>query len=181
MRAYKGFNSNLDCTRGQGVFHYEVGKTYKEDEAKCAHNGFHCVEQPLDVLSWYSGHGARYCEVEAAGDVNEDSTDRISCTEMTIVKEYTLEQMGALQCLWLEKHPERKPSTHVRENFGEAYEDGIVVVRGRNPRATGEINSTIFLVKVDRHGEVTDIGMFPIDGKEYFPGKVYNVLGRCVG
>lgn len=181
MKAYKGFNSNLDCTRGQGTFHYEVGKTYKEDSAKCASKGFHCVEQPLDVLSWYDGYGARYCEVEAGGDINEDGDDRISCTEMTIVKEYTLEQIGLLECLWLKDHPERKPSIHVKENFGQAYEGGIVVVRGRNPKAKGEINSAIFLIKVDRYGEAVKIGGYVVDGKECLPGKVYNVLGRCVG
>ena len=180
MKAYKGFNSKLECTRGQGVFHYEVGQTYKEDSAKCASRGFHCVEEPIEVLTWYDGYGARYCEVDAAGDINEDGNDKISCTEMTIVRELTLEQIGLLECLWIEQHPERKISSHVRTDFGKAYKDEIVIVKGRNPKAEGEEGSTIFLVKVNRRNEVTDIGIFPIDGKQYLPGKIYNVLGRAV-
>ena len=44
MRAYKGFNKDLVCTMGKGQYQYEVGKTYKEDVAKCANTGFHCVD-----------------------------------------------------------------------------------------------------------------------------------------
>lgn len=57
---------------GKGRFQYEVGKTYKEDSAKCANTGFHCCEEPIEVLSWYSGVNDRYCIVEAGGDVHED-------------------------------------------------------------------------------------------------------------
>ena len=35
MIAYKGFNKDLTCTMGKGRFQYEVGKSYKEDSAKC--------------------------------------------------------------------------------------------------------------------------------------------------
>ena len=180
MRAYKGFNSNLDCTRGQGVFHYEVGKTYKEDKAQCASTGFHCVEQPIDVLTWYEGNGARFCEVEASGDINEDGDDRISCTEMTIIRELTLEQLAMLQCLWIADHPERKVSKHVLKDFGKATKNGVVIVEGRNPKAEGELGSMIFLVKTDRHHETIAAGAYAIDGAERLPDVKYNVLGRAV-
>lgn len=180
MIAYKGFNSKLDCVLGHGVFHYEVGKTYKEDSAKCASTGFHCVEEPIEVLTWYHSPGDRYCMVEAGGDVNEDGNDKISCTEMTIVKELTLEQLAMLECLWIQEHPERKHSTHVKENFGQAYKGGVVIVKGRNPKAQGEEGSTIFLLREDRHGNVTEIGVYKIDNKEHNPGVKYNVLGRAV-
>lgn len=55
MIAYKGFNKDLACTLGNGTFRYEIGKTYTESEAKCANTGFHCVEEPIEVLRWYSG------------------------------------------------------------------------------------------------------------------------------
>lgn len=180
MIAYKGFNSKLDCVLGHGVFHYEVGKTYKEDSAKCASTGFHCVEEPIEVLTWYSSPRDRYCMVEAAGDINEDGDDRISCTEMTIIKELTLEQIAMLECLWIQDHPERKCSNHVREDFGQAYKGGVVIVKGRNPKAQGETGSTLFLLREDRHHVVTEIGVFKVDNKEYNPGVTYNVLGRAV-
>ena len=47
MKAIKAFNSDLCATLGKGVMQYEPGKTYKESEAKCARNGFHCAENPL--------------------------------------------------------------------------------------------------------------------------------------
>lgn len=47
MIAYKGFNKDLTCTMGKGRFQYEVGKSYKEDSAKCASTGFHCTEEPI--------------------------------------------------------------------------------------------------------------------------------------
>ena len=51
--AYKGFNKELACTLGKGVFRYQVGQTYKEELAECARTGFHCVEEPIEVLQWY--------------------------------------------------------------------------------------------------------------------------------
>lgn len=178
MRAYKGFNADLTCTRGNGRFQFEIGKTYKENEAKCARNGFHCVEEPIEVLSWYSGSNARYCMVEASGDVNEDGNDKISCTEMTILKELTLEQLATLECIWMKEHPEREYSTHVNKNKEYAYKsDRIVIVRGTSPKAAGDVGTTIFLVKGTAKG-ISSIGIYKIDGKEYKPGIYYGVDGR---
>ena len=52
MIAYKGFNKDLTCTKGKGVFQYEPGKKYVEEKAKCARTGFHAATNPLDVLSY---------------------------------------------------------------------------------------------------------------------------------
>ena len=178
MRAYKGFNVDLTCTKGNGRFQFEIGKTYKENEAKCARNGLHCVEEPIEVLSWYSGSNARYCMVEASGDVNEDGYNKISCTEMTILKELTLEQLATLECLWMKEHPEREYSTHVYRNQGYAYKnDHIAIVRGNSPKAAGDIGTTIFLVEGNARG-INSIGIYKIDGKDYKPGIYYSVDGR---
>ena len=179
MRAYKGFNQNLICTMGKGQFQYEVGKTYKEDNAKCANTGFHCVEEPIEVLTWYSGERARYCIVEAGGDVHEDGHDKIACTEMTILQEVTLQQLGALECKWIMEHPERKTSRHVHKTEGTAAPNDIVIVRGKAPRASGGLGSTIYLLKEAQHGkEIEEIGVYEIDGKDFFPNVYYAVNGR---
>ena len=178
MRAYKGFNSNLTCTLGKGTFQYELGKTYRESEAKCAHTGFHCVEEPIEVLRWYPSLKARYCMVEATGDLNEDGNDKISCTEMTILKELTIEQLAALECKYMQEHPERKYSNRVYKDSGYAYKDDrIVVVRGRDPKAAGDIGTTIFLIK-GTSKRISSIGIYKIDGKDYMPGIYYNADGR---
>lgn len=176
MIAYKGFNEDLVCTMGKGRFQYEVGKTYKEDEAKCASTGFHCVEEPIEVLKWYPK--GRYCIVEASGDIHEDGDERISCTEMTILKEITLQQLGILECRWMQQHPDRKYSRMVKKNMGEASKDGIVVVRGKNPRAAGREGATLFLVKEGKSKEIEEVGVFQVDGVEHMPDTYYRVDGR---
>lgn len=177
MIAYKGFNKDLSCTMGKGIFRYEVGKAYKENEAKCVKTGFHCVEEPIEVLSWY--RDGRYCIVDAGGDIHEDGMERISCTEMKILKEISLEQLGALECEWLIKHPDRKHSNHVEKNAGRAMKDGIIIVRGKNPKAAGEIGSTIFLLKEGKGTkEIVDAGAYKIDGKQFLPGVFYKTDGR---
>lgn len=179
MIAYKGFNKDLACTLGKGTFQYEVGKTYIEDNAKCANTGFHCVEEPIEVLRWYSANDSRYCVVNAGGDINEDGQDRISCTEMTILKEVTLQQLGALECQWIQKHPERKNSNQVLRNRGTAKKAGIVIVRGQEPEAAGELGSTIYLLKEKQNErEIAEIGIYEIDGAEFFPNVFYKTDGR---
>lgn len=177
MIAYKGFNKDLSCTMGNGIFRYEVGKMYKENEAKCANTGFHCVEEPIEVLSWY--RDGRYCIVDAGGDIHEDGMERISCTEMKILKEISLEQLGALECEWLIKHPDRKHSKHIEKNAGRAVKDRIIIVRGKNPKAAGEMGSTIFLLKESKETkEIVEAGAYKIDGTNFLPGVFYEIDGR---
>ena len=179
MIAYKGFNKDLACTMGKGSFQYKVGETYVEEEAKCVKTGFHCVEEPIEVLRWYSGKNARYCIVNAGGDVNEDGNDKIACTEITILKEITLQQLGALECKWIQEHPERICSSQVKRNEGRALQNEIVVVRGKTPKAAGEIGSTIFLLKEEKvKKKIAELGIFEIDGKEFLPDVYYRVNGR---
>lgn len=177
MIAYKGFNKDLSCTKGKGTYRYEVGKTYREEAAKCAHTGFHCVEEPIEVLRWYPTMTDRYCIVEAAGDINEDGDDRISCTEMTIRREIDRKTLGLLECDWMLKHPARRYSSKVFHDKGYAGENDIVIVRGKDPRAAGDIGSTLYLVK-EHQGTITDIGVYEIDGREYMPGTYYNARRR---
>lgn len=177
MIAYKGFNEHLVCTLGNKPFQYEVGQTYKESLAQCRQSGFHCVEEPIEVLRWYRGNGARYCVVEAGGDINEDGENKIACTEMTIIKELTLEQIGILECQWMMKHPTRVYSSIVARDFGHAQSGDIVVVRGTNPRASGEKDSTIFLLKEGKGRKIVDAGAYRIDGKKYKVHTQYDVEG----
>ena len=71
MKAYKGFDKNLQC-RG---YQYEIGKAYKTDKADLCNRGFHACEFPMDVLSYYSPGDSRYCKVNlnANGQTEDDS------------------------------------------------------------------------------------------------------------
>lgn len=177
MIAYKGFNRDMTCTMGHGRFQYEVGKTYEEGNAKCASKGFHCVEEPIEVLRWY--RNGRYCIVEAGGDINEDGNDKIACTKITILKEITLQQLGALECQWMMEHPEREYSRNVCRESGFAGEGEIVIVRGKHPKASGGMGATIFLLKEAKDSkEIIEARAYVIDGERYIPNVEYRTDGR---
>lgn len=179
MLAYKGFNSDLTCSRGNGRFQYEIGKTYEEEQAKAASTGFHCTEDPLAVLHWYSSEGSRYCMVRAEGDINEDGSGiRISCTKMTIVKELTKQQLLLHACKYMMDYPERKPDQMVRRNEGTAV-DGFAIVRGRNPRARGRRGTTLYLLK-ERKNTIIQVGVYEVDGKKIKENTYYDINGREV-
>lgn len=178
MIAYKGFNKDLTCTRGKGTYKYQIGKTYKEDKAQCVSTGFHCCEEPIQVLDWYNSCDSRYCIVSAGGDIHEDGTGRVSCTEMTILKEITLEQLGILECQWILKNYDRKESSLICKDEGTARENKIVIVRGKNPKAAGKPGATIFLVKEKKKSkEIKEMSVYKIDGKEYLPDVYYMADG----
>ena len=181
MRAYKGFSHDLTARMGNGRYQYEVGKTYKTDEARCASTGFHCCEEPLEVLRWYSQQNDRYCIVEAGGDIHEDGTNRISCTEIEIVKEITLKELALLEAQFIISRPLWPMSGEVRKNHGEAGNHGIVVVRGKHPKAKGGNGARIVLLKEDPNTpEIIAAGAYDIDGKGYKPDVYYNVEGKAV-
>lgn len=181
MKAFKGFNKDLTCTMGKGAFKYEVGKTYKENEANCAFTGFHCVEEPIEVLTWYSSPGSRYCVVNASGDINEDGQERISCTEMEVVREISLIELAIYECRFLELHPERKYSKHVERNQGGVTRCGFVIVRGKNPKAKGDIGDCLFLLKEAKESkEIVKINVLEVDGKEVKANTYYGANGKAV-
>lgn len=68
MKAYKGFDKNLQC-RG---FQYEIGEEYKEEHAELCECGFHACENPIDVLRYYLPSNSRYCEVELDDVTDEE-------------------------------------------------------------------------------------------------------------
>ena len=91
VTAYKGFDNNLQC-RG---FQYEVGGEYTTDRAVACETGFHCCENPLDVLGYYSPLGRdgtpnRFCEVEAGGDIDTSEVDKLCSTHIKVKAEIGL-------------------------------------------------------------------------------------------
>ena len=91
VTAYKGFDNNLQC-RG---FQYEVGGEYTTDRAVACEAGFHCCENPLDVLGYYAPLGEdgtpnRFCEVEAGGGIDTSGSDKLCCTHLKVKAEIGL-------------------------------------------------------------------------------------------
>ena len=75
MKAYKGFDKNLQC-RG---YRYEIGKTFEEDDASLCSKGFHACEYPLDCFNYYAPADSRYCEVEIEDNGERNGGDTKVC------------------------------------------------------------------------------------------------------
>lgn len=179
MMAYKAFNSKLQAVRGKGVFQFEPGKTYVENECRCAHNGFHCAENPLCALSYYSRQDSRFFIVNAEGDINQDGCgSRIACTKITLVKEISRIQLATLACMYIQKYPERAPeSRYVAEKSGECRDAGdFIIVRGKSPVAAGVKGSYLYLLQEKNRSKEID-GIFPvyIDGEEFKENAWYGI------
>lgn len=50
MKAYKGFKKDLTCLG----YKFNEDGINKTDQANCRKNGFHCAENPMDCLDYYS-------------------------------------------------------------------------------------------------------------------------------
>ncbi len=73
MIAYKGFRPGLIC-RG---YQFVMGLNTTE-KANCRENGFHCAEDPLDCLSYYSSleHSEYYIVTPAATSMKMSMTPK---------------------------------------------------------------------------------------------------------
>ena len=85
VKAYKGFDKNLQC-RG---FQYEIGKEYETDKAEACECGFHACEYPLDVFDYYPPANNRFCKVEQSGEIHKKE-DKQSSTKIKIGAELNL-------------------------------------------------------------------------------------------
>ena len=81
IKAYKAFDKDLSC-RG---FKYEVGKEYEETgDIKVCEKGFHACPYPLDVFGYYPPAGARFCEVEQSGKIDDSKSDKVCSSKIRI-------------------------------------------------------------------------------------------------
>ena len=85
IKAYKGFDKNLQC-RG---YQYEIGKEYETDKAEACKCGFHACEYPLDVFNYYHPANSRFCEVEQSGKIHKDG-EKQSSTKIKIGAELNI-------------------------------------------------------------------------------------------
>lgn len=168
---YKGFGPGLVC-RG---YHFKVGVPNIEPKAKTAGCGFHYAENPLDCLSYYPDtKRAVYCIVSGDGDIDEDGIDsKISCTELTILRELSLREY-ILHCLvWICKHPSDR--NFVREVRAEAA-NGYCIVTGRDPTAKGKAGDVVGLIRTAKGGKAEQIAVYEINKEN--EGKWINIEGQ---
>lgn len=179
MIAYKGFDRGLVC-RG---YHFVMGLNETE-KANCAENGFHCAEDPLDCLKYYSDmKRSEYYLVEASGDVDEDERDsKIACTKLTIIKKLDLSEFVLHALAYMSDHPGRQWNERVHANRGHSN-GGFVIVRGVDPVASGNIGDVLgFAKEAPNGGKIVQISMARVDGKNIMPHRWYDtdLLERSV-
>ena len=171
MIAYKGFAPGLVC-RG---YQFQMGLNVTE-KANCRENGFHCAEDPLDCLSYYSDiRNSEYYIVDAGGDIDEDGQDtKISCTELTILKKLTPMELFMHALAFMVDHPKREWSSHVVRDKANAR-CGYAAVRGRDPVTCGSLGDILAFAKEDAHGRVSQIALATVDGEKIKPDVWYGV------
>ena len=172
MIAYKGFRPGLIC-RG---YQFVMGLNTTE-KANCRENGFHCAEDPLDCLSYYSSlEHSEYYIVNAGGDIDEDEHDsKIACTELTVIKRLTKEELFLHGLAYMVDHPRRVWSSHVAANRAMAN-CGYAVVRGKDPVATGRLGDILAFAKEAPDSEsIVQVAVGRIDGVTLLPDVWYGV------
>lgn len=175
MRAYKGFKKDLTCLG----FQFYEDRVNETAQANCRENGFHCAENPFDCLKYYPDwKNSRYYMVEAGGDLDEDGDDsKISCTRLRLIRELTLYELLAAGLVYMGKHPLRKWNGCVQKEEGEAR-NGYAVVRGKNPRARGEMGDILALCREEPDSsQVMEAGILVVDGNHIQSGTLYEVSG----
>lgn len=179
MQAYKGFNQNLQCTWGKGVFTYEPGKTYVEGSSHTARTGFHCAEYLPDCFKYYAPDGKnRFFLVEASGSIDEETYDsKIACTEITLMKELNRKQMALACMIYMVRHPKRDwkaAGCHYCITSKAEITGGIAIARGTEPQAKGDKGSVVGLV-LEEDGQIIQAKAAEVDGTEIKPDTWYTI------
>lgn len=170
MIAYKAFEPGLIC-RG---YQFLMGLNVTE-KANCRANGFHCAENPLDCLTYYSDMDkSEYYLVDARGDIDEDGSDtKIACTELTVIKQLSREEFFLHGLAYMADHPLIKWSSHVEKDRANAT-NGYAVVRGIDPIARGMSGDILAFAKEEPDGRsVIQIALSRVDGEKVLPGVWY--------
>ena len=180
MVAYKAFEPGLVATRGNGRYKYKVGLNVAT-EANCARNGFHCAENPLDCLNYYSWDNKNeFWLVEAGGDIDEDGSDsRISCTMLTPIERLTLYDFLVAAANFMIQHPKRETHSNVLRDKGTAS-NGYCSVRGENPLAKAKKPGEGVVWIQEKDGEVVDASILIATGKYATIGVYRNIMWEVV-
>lgn len=160
MIAYKGFSKDIKSILGNGkeeTCRFKQGVTMKEKISKTGLSGYHCCENPFECLTYYPMDGLnRFFRVEAAGNIDEDDSERIACTEITLIEELDEKKFALYGMIYMIEHPEREKwrqehgTVVVREDVAEAKKKGhIAIARGKNPKVKGPEGSILGLLIED--------------------------------
>ena len=173
MKVYKATNADMTCHTGSGIFQYALSVPARADRSACGSTGLHACEYILDCTGYYSlGDGNRFFLAEAAGDIHEDGINtRISCTELTLLRELTNHEIAREAMLYMINHPKREHwqrRSHQIDVDSQSAEmsirDGIAIARGTDPQVRGCAGSHLGLIREDKDGVIREAKLFTVTG-----------------
>lgn len=185
MIVYKATNKDMTCTMGDGKYKYILGATMKPTErktAKCGHTGLHACEYVMDCMRYYSLESARIFLAEAGGDIAEDGQNtRISCEELTLIKELDTREIAREAMRWMIRHSKRDgwqysgSMAEVGQDIARTERRGaIAIARGKDPEVMGTYGAHLGLIQED-DGEIKAAVLFTVDGKKIQPNTWYGL------
>lgn len=181
MIAYKGISPDMTARLGNhdGEI-FKVGCTYTVKKSKTARNGYHCCENPAQCLGYYDLRSDRFFKVEAAGSIDEDDSERIACTKLTILEELDVKGFFCACIKYIVAHPDRKKwewsGKGVEIARSSAKASTIAIARGEDPRAMiTEKGGFVGLIMEDANGRLVAAKTARIDNRNYHTGTWYHL------
>ena len=176
IKAYKAFDKDLSC-RG---FKYEVGKEYEETgDIKACKKGFHACPYPLDVFGYYAPAGARFCEVEQSGKIDDSESDKVCSSKIRIGAELDIRGLVKAAVSYVKERCTNecnaepgKPATAgdcgaatARGKASTGY-NGLSVARGENVQVKGGIGAILVIAEErDDTYDIVDWKAVVVDGE----------------
>ena len=176
MRVYKATAPGMKARLGNGKDHPKMGLNITT-EANCAQNGWHCAENPLDCLSYFSWDGKNeFYLCEAGGDIHESgNASVVSCTELTMVKRLHAVEFVAAAIRYIIIHPSRPLHHRINESVTVTEKEFFGIACGRHPTASGEAGTVLGLVQKDEKGNITAIHIEKVGYKNVRPKTIYTI------
>ena len=184
IKAYKAFDKDLSC-RG---FKYEVGKEYEETgDIKACEKGFHACPYPLDVFSYYTPAGSRFCEVEQSGKIDDSESDKVCSSKIRIGAELDIRGLVKAAVSYVKERCTNecnaipgKPATAGYSGAATAGyrgaatargkastgSNGLSVARGKNVQVKGGIGAILVIAEErDNTYDIVDWKAVVVDGE----------------
>ena len=143
IKAYKGFDSNLQCQPDYRMrpFQYKVGEEYIEDEAQLCKKGFHACENPLEVFMYYPANFGRFCEVWLdATDEKKPGTSKRVGKKIKIEKELSAEELIEIGMKQALETAQETPSTI--SSIASEEDASVLTVKGISTIAASNVPDT---------------------------------------
>ena len=184
IKAYKAFDKDLSC-RG---FKYEVGKEYEETgDIKACEKGFHACPYPLDVFSYYTPAGSRFCEVEQSGKIDDSESNKVCSSKIRIGAELDIRGLVKAAVSYVKERCTNecnaepgKPATAGNSGAATAGDygaatargkastgsNGLSVARGKNVQVKGGIGAILVIAEErDDTYDIVDWKAVVVDGE----------------